>query len=338
MRLSDLAVDRFLAEKPLAITLAGLEELRAHITARAEAFDSAPRDFIENMAALMVATRATPARGRPSSNASSSTGIIPIFGTISQHAPESGDLSANLFAASYTETISEQLDAFLADESVSKIVLNIDSPGGLTGGVSELANKIMAARGQKPIVAVANSLAASAAYWIGSAADQFFASPGATVGSIGVYAMHQDVSKMAEDAGVKTTFISAGKYKTGGNQFEPLDDATKSRIQQRVDDTYAMFVRDVARGRGVPEATVRGGFGEGDVLMAKRAKAEGMIDGVLTFDDVLSRTYKASPASEGVAAEDVDPPVQVDDPNPGAGARLDARKLRRMQLAAVAAD
>lgn len=296
MVLPNFNVDRFLSDKPLAITAAGLEELRAHIEGRISVFRADTRQLLETLAA----ERAEPQRGRPRAGAASSTGVIPVRGTISQHA--AGDLSSFLFGGATTEGIGADLDAMLADDSISKIVLDIDSPGGTSYGVSELANKIMSSRGTKPIIAVANSLAASAAYWLGASADQFFVTPGGMVGSIGVYAMHQDVSKALDDAGVKTTLISAGKYKTGGHPAVPLDDDTRQRVQERVDDVYAQFVHDVARGRGVSEATVRNGYGEGDVLTAKKAKAEGMVDGIMTLDAVMSKTFSLSLQSAGTAA------------------------------------
>lgn len=342
MRLSSLDVDRYLAEKPMAITMPGLEELRGHIIARITAFDAAPRAFLDTLAETMAA-RATPQRGRPAGNAVSSSGVIPIRGTISQHSQ--GDMSSFLFGGATTEDIASELDTMLADDSISKIVLDIDSPGGVSYGVTELANKILASRGTKPIVAVANSLAASAAYWIGSAADSFYASPGALVGSIGVYAMHQDISKMAEDAGVKTTFISAGKHKVDGNQFEPLSDDARAAIQARVDDTYGMFIRDVANGRGVSEATVKTDFGEGDVFTAKRAKAAGMIDGILTLEEVLAKTFKAPTASGGMAAESVGAEGEPDEEEApteeidSAGAeRLARMRLKTFQHRASAAN
>jgi ClpP class serine protease len=88
----------------------------------------------------------------------------------------------------------------------------------MTDGIPELAAEIRAARGKKPIVAVANYRAASAAYWLGSQADEFVASPSADVGSIGVFAAHEDVSGMQEKLGVKTTLISAKQPTQGRGQ------------------------------------------------------------------------------------------------------------------------
>lgn len=279
--LSNLSVDRFLSDKPLAITAAGLEELRGHIEARLAHLDNGPEALVEMVAAMRAERQG--GSQRPTRGA---TGVIPIRGTISQHAQ--GDLSSFLMGGATTEGIAQTLREYLADDSIAKIVLDIDSPGGKVSGITELWSEIFRSRGEKPIIAVANSMAASAAYWLGSAADRFYTTPSGLVGSIGIIGIHQDLSSAAEKAGVKTTLITAGKYKAAGNQFEPLDDETRARAQTRIDDEYAQFVHDVARGRGVTESAVRGGYGEGDVLTAKRAKAEGMVDGILTLDQVIA--------------------------------------------------
>lgn len=246
---------------------------------------------------------------KPSGN----VGVIPIRGTVKQH--QSNDIWSMFFETATTEGISATFHEFMADDSIRSIVFDIDSPGGTIYGVDELANEIMRARGTKPIIAVANSMAASAAYWIGATADQFYASPGALVGSIGVYMLHHDLSGMAEKEGVKPTYVSAGKYKVEGNQFEPLTDEARSHLQAIVDDGYSLMVKDIAHGRGVPEETVRSKYGEGRVLTAKQAKAAGMVDGVMTLNEAITRSVrvKANPAGVAPKAEaDIEAEAQAE--------------------------
>lgn len=329
-------VDRFLVGKPLAITPAGFEELRAHIAARIALFNTAPTESV--LSALSeIAARMKPraiAQG-PSGTTQKATGVIQIRGTISQHAEADSSMAA--VGGTSTDEIMAAFDAMIADETISKIVLELDSPGGSTYGVTELANRIMDARGTKPIVAFANSLAGSAAYWIGAAADRFIATPGAQVGSIGVFAMHQDISGAAEQAGVKTTFISAGKYKVAGNEWEPLDTATRDRVQSRVDEIYRQFVGDVARGRGTTAEDVINNYGEGDVLTARKARAAGMVDGLMTFDEVVSRNFRSRPVSANAAEESAEafweePTASAAVDNEGIN-RLARMRLRRFQAA-----
>ena len=138
-------------------------------------------------------------------------------------------------------------------------------------------------------MAIANSLAASASYWIGCSASEFYVTPGGEVGSIGVWQAHQDYSKAMDEAGVKTTLISAGKFKVEGNPYAPLDEEAEGFMQSRVDDYYAAFTKAVAKGRGVPISQVRDGMGQGRVLGADAALASSMVDGIATFDDVVKK-------------------------------------------------
>ena len=191
----------------------------------------------------------------------------------------------------------------LADETVSQILLDIDSPGGSVYGVGELAAEIYAARSAKPIVAVSNSLAASAAYWIGSAASEFYVTPGGEVGSIGVWQAHEDWSKALDEAGVKTTLISAGKFKVEGNPYEPLSQEARDFMQLRTDEYYSAFTKAVAKGRGVGIDAVRSGMGQGRVLGADAALAENMVDGIATFDEVVKKMQRAAkPARSALKA------------------------------------
>lgn len=229
--------------------------------------------------------------GDGASTRASNIGVIPVRGSIKQHGGTSfWDL---LFGGTSCDGLAASLKSFMADDQISAILIDIDSGGGSSYGVFELAETIMAARGQgKPIVAIANSVAASAAYAIGVAADAFYCTPGGLVGSVGVYFMHQDLSKMAEDAGVKVTFIQAGKNKTRGNSFEPLAEEDLAFFQALVDETYNQFLNVVAKGRGTTVADVKRNYGEGDVLIPSAAKAAGMIDDVLTFDEAVRQAVR----------------------------------------------
>lgn len=300
-------VDRFLCDRPLAITPAGLEEMRVHIAARMATFGvTPPRDLmaaaVEMRAAQAEQGRARRARG---------VGLIRIRGTISQHAQ--GDLSSLLMGGTAVEAVSAQLAEFMADDDIGKIVLDVDSPGGSIGGIRGLFNEILEARKTKPIVALANSQMASAAWWFASAASKVYAAPNAQVGSIGVYTLHQDWSKALETEGVKTTLISAGKYKTEGNPFEPLSDETLAYVQGQVDESYADFIHDVARGRGVTDAQVEKQYGQGRMLTARQARANGMIDGVYTLDQVIRRqeTVETTVTSEPAQAAATMPAVEA---------------------------
>lgn len=234
------------------------------------------------------ATEASPQAAKPKAIANQKTGsiaVIPLVGAIMQRA----GMLEMCDGGTSVQTFTQNFRTAMADETVSQILIEIDSPGGSVYGVGELANEIMQARGTKPIVAIANSLAASAAYWIGCAASEFYVTPGGEVGSIGVWQAHEDWSKALEDAGVKITLVSAGKYKVEGNPYAPLDQEAQDFMQSRTQDYYQTFVKAVAKGRNVAVDGVRSGMGQGRVLGADAALKEKMVDGVMTFDEVVKR-------------------------------------------------
>lgn len=227
------------------------------------------------------------ARGAQHAAAPGSVAVLPLFGIIAHRAHTVDNISGP--GGTSTERFSRVFQTALADPNVSAIVIDVDSPGGNVGGVSELTDEIFAARERKKIVAVANAQAASGAFWIASAAQELVVTPSGEVGSIGVLAAHQDNSKSLEAQGVKVSLISAGKFKTEGNPFEALTDEGHAAIQVAVNDYYDMFVKAVARNRGVSVLEVRNGFGEGRMVRAKAAVEAGMADRVATLDETIQR-------------------------------------------------
>lgn len=223
--------------------------------------------------------------------------VLPLYGVIAQRMNMmvmlSGGTSTQLFGAALREA--------LADESVSAVVIDVDSPGGEVFGVQELAEAIYAARAQKPVYAIANSFAASAAIWLATQAGEFSIAPGGMAGSIGVYMLHVDQSAANEMQGFKPTYISAGKYKVEGNPDEPLGDEAAAHMQETVDEYYDAFTSAVARGRGVSAEMVRTGFGEGRMLTASAAVRAGLVDRIETLDQLLARIRTAAAVPQGAA-------------------------------------
>lgn len=223
--------------------------------------------------------------------------VLPLYGVLFPKASMLGEMSGGTSLARFRASFREAI----ASPQVTGIVLDIDSPGGLVDLVPETAADIRSARGSKPIIAIANTEAASAAYWLGSQADELVVTPSGMVGSIGVFTAHDDVSRAMEIAGVRRTLISAGRYKVEANPFEPLSDEARAAIQTEIDEYYRMFTTDVAKGRRVGVDAVRSGYGEGRMLTARRAAAEGMVDGVETLESVLRRAGARAATGAGAA-------------------------------------
>ncbi|HEY5656282.1 MAG TPA: S49 family peptidase [Myxococcota bacterium] len=230
--------------------------------------------------------------------ASGTTAVVPVHGIIVPRGELLQDTSAGTTSA---EAIDAALRQAAAVPGVDRIVLDVDSPGGNVAGVTELAATVREIAAEIDVVAVANHVMASAAYWLSAGASEIIASPSAAVGSIGVYAIHEDVSKRLEKKGINPTLISAGKHKVDGNPFGPLSESARADAQARVDEVYGRFVAAVAAGRGQTEAAVRDGFGEGRAVGAKEALAAGMVDRVGTLREVVREAGAAAPS--GLVAE-----------------------------------
>lgn len=211
--------------------------------------------------------------------------IIPVDGVIAKKM----NLFSRISGGASTQLIGRDLREALEDPKVDAIILQIDSPGGAVDGTSELADTIYAARGEKPIVAYADGMMASAAYWLGSAADAVYIAGGTTtVGSIGVVATHVDVSRYEERVGIKTTEIYAGRYKRIASSYKPLTDEGRASIQDHVDYIYSVFVGAVAKHRGVSEETVLKDMADGRIFVGQQAIDAGLVDGVSTLDALIA--------------------------------------------------
>jgi capsid assembly protease len=282
-------VSRFVAETPWAILKSKLDAIVEVVALRA----SGGRLTDDQIAARLAAVAPQRNQARAASVA-----LLPLYGTIIPRA----DAFEQMSGGTSVEGFQGMFRDALADDDVTAIVIDIDSPGGSADLVPELAREIRAARGAKPIVAVANTLAASAAYWIGAQADEFVATPSALVGSIGVYSAHTDLSEALKEAGVKITYVDAGKHKTELMPSKPLTAEAKQGLQEIVDDCYAMFVEDVAAGRRTTVESVRNGFGQGRVVHARAALAEGMIDRIETLEAAVGRLLTSDYGGGGRAA------------------------------------
>lgn len=228
--------------------------------------------------------------------ASGKVAVIPIHGTLVRR---TSGLEAESGLASYTG-IAAQLDAALASPEIAAILLDVDSPGGESGGVFDLADRIRAAAQAKPVWAVANDMAFSAAYALASAATRVFVARTGGVGSIGVIAMHVDQSVKDAQDGVRYTAVFAGERKNDLNPHEPISNEAHAVLKAEVDRIYDLFVETVARHRGLDADAVRAT--EAGLFFGPDAVATGLADAVGSLDDALTQlTQSLSPLPTQVA-------------------------------------
>lgn len=179
--------------------------------------------------------------------------VIPVTGTLVQ---KLGTLRPYSGMTGY-DGLRACLSMAMADEDVRGIALDIDSPGGEVAGCFDLADDIYRMRGSKPIWAILTESAYSAAYALASACDRILVPRTGGTGSVGVICMHVDLSKALGAAGVNVTLIHYGDRKADGSDTQPLSKEAMSRYQSDVDTMGELFVKTVARNRGLSVKAVR---------------------------------------------------------------------------------
>ncbi|ULB08429.1 S49 family peptidase [Cereibacter azotoformans] len=224
-------------------------------------------------------------------------GIVSIVGSLVNRGAWIGASSG---LTSY-EGLAKQLTDAAADPKVKAIMLDLDSPGGEATGMFALAAKVREVAAEKPVVAVVNDMAASAAYGIASQATEIVVSPTSIVGSIGVVLTHLDRSGELAAKGIKPTLIHAGAHKVDGNPFGPLSDAVRADLQAEVGQFYDQFVGLVAQGRGAKLSAAKARATEARTFIGQEAIDRGLADRVSTFEAVLA-SLQSKPAGRGTTA------------------------------------
>jgi len=220
--------------------------------------------------------------------------VITVHGVLSYRADE---LMEWFFGDSSYETIREEFRAAVNDPAVKAIVLDVDSPGGEVSGCFDLVDEIYQARGTKPVYAVVNETAFSGAYAIASAAETVYLSRTAAAGSIGVITVHLDQSKFDEKMGAKYTLVYAGAHKADFSSHAPLSPEALAVAQGMINDAYEIFVKTVARNRGMTPQAVRDT--EAGLYFGKKAVEAGLADAVMPWTKALDTIKKNKQASKG---------------------------------------
>jgi signal peptide peptidase SppA len=257
--------------------------------------DAAPLTEAEIRLRLGALSSARPTASLPAGGAG--IAIIPVSGLLMNR----GTFLNSLMGWSTTSAIRAEVQRAEVNPRVDTILMPIDSPGGAVDGIPETAAAVRAAARRKTVIAIADTMATSAAYWLASGASEFISVPSGTTGSVGVFGSHDDLSRAAEMAGVKRTYVSAGRFKVEANPFAPLTDEARRAMQHDVDSFYAKFVADVAAGRRVRPETVINGMGEGRALVAEDALAARLVDRIDTAENTLARVVARTPSARASA-------------------------------------
>lgn len=207
-------------------------------------------------------------------------GVVMLTGTLMKAV---GSMDAG------TSTVMARRDIRKAanDSDVTAIILAIDSPGGTVAGTADLANEIRSAAKKKPVWAFASDLCASAAYWCASQTDRIFANDRtALVGSIGTLLVAYDMSKAAENQGIKTLVFGTGPIKGAGTPGAEITDEQQAYFRGIVEDAQLSFDAAVRKGRSLTDSQLSD-VKSGGVFGATEALSLGLIDGIKSFEAVV---------------------------------------------------
>lgn len=257
--------------------------------------------------------------------------LVPVIGTLVQR---SGWMDAMSGMVGY-DRVERMFSAAMLDSSVREVLLEIDSPGGEVAGAFDLADRIFAERGSKPITAVASELSASAAYLIASAADEIVVPRTGMVGSVGVVMAHYDYSKALEKRGVAVTLIYAGEHKVDGNPFEPLPEGVRADWQAEIDGIYRLFVDTVARNLNIGADRVRGT--QAAMFMGQGAVDAGLAHRVGTFSDEIEAAVSRRAGPFRLNAQRKEPSMSGSDKGNGGPVTFTAEQVEQVRAEAHAA-
>ena len=184
-----------------------------------------------------------------------------------------------------------ELHELRKDPRVKAIVIRIDSPGGAVAPSQELYAAVERARKDKKIVCSMGTVAASGGYYVASACDKIYASPGTVTGSIGVISELPHVGKLLELARVDVDTIKSGAMKDLGSPLRPMTKEERGFFQSFVDGVYEQFLADVAKGRKLDKEKIRP-FADGRILTGEQAKKLGLIDELGNLEDAVDAAAK----------------------------------------------
>jgi protease-4 len=189
------------------------------------------------------------------------------------------------------QPIIEQLVKFKKDDSVKAIVFRIESPGGGVSPSQELYREIQRTAERKPVVASMGSVAASGGYYIASGVQKIYANPGTITGSIGVIAQFTNFEELFKKIGFRMEVVKSGAFKDMGNPGRAMTAEEREYLQKLLDNVHQQFVRDVARGRRMPEEKVRE-IADGRIFTGEQAKEMGLVDELGGLNDAVDAAAK----------------------------------------------
>ncbi len=195
-------------------------------------------------------------------------------------------------AATGSDDVVDEIERAIEDDSTKGILLRVNSPGGSAAGSQEIYNAIVRAKkAGKPVIVSMADVAASGGYYVSAPADVIFADPATITGSIGVIAIHQDMSGLYSKIGVKSETIKSGKLKDMFQPTGPLSDDARAVMKAMITQVFDQFVKAVAEGRKMKRSKVLE-LADGRIYTGEQAKANGLVDQLGGLHEAMTEAGK----------------------------------------------
>lgn len=185
------------------------------------------------------------------------------------------------------ESTTDLLERARKDETVSAVVLRIDSPGGSVFASEVIRQEVLALKeAGKPVVASMGSVAASGGYWIAMSTDQILATESTITGSIGVYGMFPTFERTLATIGIHTDGVATSVVAGALRPDRTMNADTRRIMQALVEDDYQRFVSQVAADRGL-EIDAVDRIAQGQVWTGREALSNGLVDELGDLDEAI---------------------------------------------------
>lgn len=220
-----------------------------------------------------------------------STRVVPIVGVIAPHASLVNGVSQPM--GTDTGRVARDIIAAADDTRCGEILLDIDSPGGSANGIENVLAAIEYARSIKPVHAHTSGMAASGAYWIAARTDRITAARSAWLGSIGVFQVRDDTSKITAAKGITRHVIRSVPFKGTGAEGVQITEGDRAKWQGEVDALHRIFAGDIARDRAIPVESIAS-VTDGRIFTGQDSVGLKLSDGVGTFSQAIAAVRAAS--------------------------------------------
>lgn len=192
------------------------------------------------------------------------------------------------------QPVVDELKKFGDDSSIKAIILHVNSPGGGVAASEEIYREVKRIREEKKkrVVVSIETVGASGAFYVSSAANKIYADEGSIVGSIGVIAEWVNYGDLLKWAKLKNVVIKTGEFKDTGNPMRDLTPAEQAYMQSLIDNMFGQFIQAVADGRRLKYDDVKA-IANGKVWTGQEALSMKLIDGIGDFQTVVADTAKS---------------------------------------------